>query len=414
MNTTKLARTSKRLLTAHRSTSPQVSLHSFVLGFFIGCAVIYVFGIYYNNICIGTICGSLSSEPKRTQYPIVDDLNTHVYDTLPTTLANKDKNVNRVGDSENMDTSPSKRQSIRETVHEDKGASISVSICEDRLLHVVILVLTSPRGALRRNAIRGSWLHSFDTKKIKVTSKFLVGTLGLEQSKGHDLQLESKQFNDMLLFSDLKDSYHNLSRKVLFGLNWAEQELGYFDFLIKADDDSFIQIEKVAENFKELGCPDSLYWGYFMGHAYPEPTGKWAEKNWFSCPHYLPYAMGGGYVLSKRIVDIIVRLSDRLLLYSNEDVTVGSWLAPFNLLRRHDMRFNVESMTHGCNNKYLITHKDTARNMYQKFKNLKANGTLCSPEKEIRPGYNYDWSVSPLDCCNRTKGLDIQFSLFDV
>ena len=414
MNTTKKTTTSKRLLTAQlkKTTSPQVSLYSFVLGFFIGCAVIYLLlGIY--NICIGT-CGSSSNGPKQTKLPIID---TRVYDTLSTAQMNRDKNVNRLGDSESLDTSSSKRQTEREsseTVHVDNGASTSVSMCQDRLLHVVVLVLTSPRGVMRRNAIRGSWMHRYDTKNLKVTSKFLVGTLELEQSKGHDLQLESNKFNDMLLFNDLKDTYHNLSRKVLFGLNWAEQELGHFDFLIKTDDDSFVQIEKVAENFKEMGCPDRLYWGYFMGHAYPEPSGKWAERNWYSCPHYLPYAMGGGYVLSKKVVDIIVSLSDRLILYSNEDVTVGSWLAPFSLLRRHDMRFNVESMTHGCNNKYLITHKDSTRNMYEKLKNLNTNGTLCSPEKEIRPGYNYDWSVSPLDCCNRTKGLDIQFSVFDV
>ncbi len=360
-----------------------------MFGFFIGCIVIY-FCFKLSNTCINRNC---------------------VTQTTPTLLVELDVPIPQEH-SPKIESTPIEKK-VGEKVKRNDDAT-PMNKCPDRPLHIVILILASPPGSLRRNAIRGSWMHSFNSKKIKVTSKFLLGTLGLTETKVASLQHEYKQYGDMLLFDSLKDSYFNLSLKVLHGLNWVEHELPHFDFVIKTDDDSFVQVEKVAKGFIKMGCPEFLYWGYFNGHGFPEATGKWAEKHWHNCPHYLPYAMGGGYILTQKVVKLLVLLSDRLLLYNNEDVTVGSWLAPFELVRVHDMRFNVESVTHGCNNEYIITHKDTARNMFDKFKNLRKNGTLCSPEKEIRPGFLYNWSTSPLDCCNRTRGLAIQQSVYNA
>lgn len=373
-------------------TSPLVSLHAFVFGFFVGCVVIYICSLTSSNVCIGRNCGTQTTPitPVQLDVPLPQEHSS---------LKRKSLAIEKIA---------------KELEEEDDNETTSpVDRCPNRPLHIVILVLASPQGSLRRNAIRGSWMHSFNTRSIKVTSKFLLGTSGLADTKVAGLQKERKQYGDMLLFDSLKDSYLNLSLKVVHGLNWVERELPHFDFVIKTDDDSFIQVEKVAKAFIKLGCPEFLYWGYFNGHGFPEPSGKWAEKHWHSCPHYLPYAMGGGYMLTQQVVKLLVRLSDRLLLYNNEDVTVGSWLAPFELARVHDMRLNVEGLTHGCNNEYIITHKDTARNMFDKFKNLHQNGTLCSPEKEIRPGFLYNWAVAPLDCCNRTRGLVIQQSVYN-
>lgn len=41
-------------------------------------------------------------------------------------------------------------------------------------------------------------------------------------------------------------------------------------------------------------------------------NGKWQEKDWFLCDNYLPYALGGGYVISRSIVDYVGRNADIL------------------------------------------------------------------------------------------------------
>lgn len=279
--------------------------------------------------------------------------------------------------------------------------------CPDRPLHLFILVLSAPGGSLRRTAIRGTWVHDYRNRVVKVTTKFLVGTYELDVEKVSALKKEHEMFADLLLLKGLKDSYWNLSAKVLLGMEWANSNLD-FDYLVKVDDDSYVRVEGISNALRELHCDQHLYWGYFMGHAFPESTGKWAELKWFQCPHYLPYAMGGGYVISRRTVKMLVRFSDRLVLYNNEDVTVASWLAPYRLNRKHDIRFNVESLSHGCNNGYLITHKVRVRSFYVKYTSLVRNGTLCDEEKEVHPAYIYNWTGSPLDCCERIKGLPIK------
>lgn len=44
-------------------------------------------------------------------------------------------------------------------------------------------------------------------------------------------------------------------------------------------------------------------------------------------------------------------------MFVNEDVSVGIWLAPLRIERRHDRRFDTEWRSRGCLNHYVITHK---------------------------------------------------------
>lgn len=41
-------------------------------------------------------------------------------------------------------------------------------------------------------------------------------------------------------------------------------------------------------------------------------SGKWKETDWFLCDNYLPYARGGGYVISRSIVDFVGKNAELL------------------------------------------------------------------------------------------------------
>lgn len=369
---------------------PAVSLNSFVLGFLIGCCVFYALHCTVSvDMCVGC-------EAERAQLPY-----------LPPSLApqpprNADPETSKVAHKHvsSSPTTDSSRlpQASGTTVHSAREG------CLDAPLRLVILILSTPSGSLRRNAIRGTWMHDTSPDLVKLTMKFLVGTKDLTPEQLTPLSAEVDMFHDILFFSDHKEVYSNLTAKVLMGLVWADENLD-FDYLVKADDDSYIRVSSLDSALRRLKCPLLLYWGYFMGHAVPETAGRWAEKHWTICPHYLPYAMGGGYVLARHVVKIIGRFHRHFKLYSNEDVSLGSWLAPFHVTHQHDLRFNTEAASHGCNNHYIISHKEKVRGMYEKYVHLKKNGTLCPEEKEIRPAYSYNWTASPLDCCERMKGL---------
>ena len=96
---------------------------------------------------------------------------------------------------------------------------------------------------------------------------------------------------------------------------------------------------------------------------------------------YLPYALGGGYVLSSDLVSFIASNSARLQLYGSEDVSVGVWLAPLARLNRvHDERFDTEFVSRGCLDSYLVTHKQSVEEIRTKQYSIVATGTF-TPEK---------------------------------
>ncbi len=391
-----------------------MSLHSFILGFVLGCTVFCVLG--FAGVWRLVVCLDCAAE-SSSEYPVYLPVRPYdLYRSFPQPRGSpRNGNINTTIDPRESVVNVSPRDYRNGSVNATSTPSgpstgsppnaWSVG-CPTRPLHLAVLILSSPRGVMRRTAIRGTWLHNYRTFRLQVTSMFLVGTEGMNKDKIGNLTQEDKLFHDMLLLPGLVDTYANLSTKVLMGLQWAHRNID-FDFLVKTDDDSFVRLEELEAVLRRLECDQRLYWGYFMGHAVPETSGKWAEKRWFNCPHYLPYAMGGGYVLSRRVVDLLMLYPERLRCYSNEDVTIGSWLAPFHLVRKHDLRFNVESLSHGCSNNYLISHKERVRTFYDKYTSLVKNHTLCLEEKEVRPAYVYNWEVSPLRCCSRTKALQI-------
>lgn len=372
--------------------APAVSIHSFVLGFLVGCVVFYALR---RTGSLDDVC--IDCKAQRVPLPYPPSLQTPHVQSLPLRIATRSP-TSRLANVSASSFAPSQLRTI---------PSWEASGCSEGPLRLVILILSTPSGSLRRNAIRGTWMHDSPADLVQLTLKFIVGTKDLPPEELDQLSSELEMFQDILFLPHHKEAYKNLTAKVLSSLVWADRHLD-FDFLVKADDDSYVRIPALELALRGMKCPHDLYWGYFIGHAMPETSGRWAEKRWTICPHYLPYAMGGGYVLGRHVVHIIGRFHRHFKLYSNEDVSLGSWLAPFRVTYHHDLRFNTEGTSHGCNNNYIISHKEKVRGIYEKYVHLKNNGSLCSEEKEIRPAYVYNWSAaSPMDCCNREKGLFI-------
>ena len=115
-----------------------------------------------------------------------------------------------------------------------------------------------------------------------------------------------------------------------------------FKYLSKVDDDTYVRIPEVIDELHNTNYENSLYWGFFDGRAPVQKSGKWQETNFVLCDRYLPYALGGGYVISHDLVSFIAENSDRFQIYRNEDISIGTWLAPLKVNRVHDVRFDTE------------------------------------------------------------------------
>ena len=268
---------------------------------------------------------------------------------------------------------------------------------------LLVIALSSPDGKVRRDTIRQTW-YSDTRLRQDVLLKFVIGTMNMAEDKLSEILKESMEHKDLLLLDNLVDSFANLTRKVLYSYIWASKN-AQFSYLLKCDDDTFVVLDTLLNELRDRPSSGMYYWGFFDGRASVKRAGKYQESDWHLCDKYLPYALGGGYVLSADLVKLIALNSDHLKLYVNEDVSVGAWLAPYNIIRNHDVRFDTEYKSRGCNNAYIVTHKQTIELMQEKHKTLKEVGRLCRKEVQYKPSYIYNWDGPPSECCRRQAGI---------
>ena len=263
---------------------------------------------------------------------------------------------------------------------------------------IVILILTGPKNFDRRDVIRETWLSDTPEDIIKY---FVIGTKGMPPEQLGTLKFEQSKHEDLLLLPELKDSYFNLTAKVVESFTWLKEHVD-FDFVFKGDDDTYVRLDVLHKELQGMK-PERTYWGFFDGRGRVKKSGQWAEKDWILCDRYLPHAKGGGYLLSSDLVKFIADSAHLLKQFNSEDVSVGTWLAGLDIQRIHDHRFDTEYISRGCSNEYIVTHKQDTKMMKEKHLNLKNLAKLCTREIKSRDSYIYNWDVPPSMCCIRNN-----------
>lgn len=178
---------------------------------------------------------------------------------------------------------------------------------------LIVLILSSLDNLERRDIIRKTWLadHSQGTM---VKYFFVLGIQDILPEQRNTLQSEKEKFDDLLLLPRLQDSYNTLTKKVLHALKETYERYS-FDYLLKCDDDSYVLVHRILkelDRWESKGTRRELYWGFFNGRAQVKRSGPWKETDWIMCDYYLPYALGGGYVLSYNLVKFIANNADIL------------------------------------------------------------------------------------------------------
>ena len=92
-------------------------------------------------------------------------------------------------------------------------------------------------------------------------------------------------------------------------------------------------------------------------------------------------------------------------VFLNFHLISGTWLAPVRLNRVHDIRFDTEYRSRGCNNRHIISHKQTINDMFNKYEQLTQYNRLCVEEQVRRLSFDYNWKGKPSECCRRRKDI---------
>lgn len=280
------------------------------------------------------------------------------------------------------------------------------SPAQNVLYLLLVLVHSSPSSLQRRKAIRETWLNKNHLQR-KCVARFVISTASLSPDGLELLACENKEHRDIVFLPSIDDNMTEFSssQKLLLSFMWAEENIAY-EYLFKCTDSTFVILDVVLSELEARTRTTDLLWGFFAGGIRATREGHLKESKWFLCTHYLPYPQGGGYVISRGLVSMIHVLGPDLDHYLHDDIALGVWLSPFNGIQYiHDVRFNTGHYSRGCNNVYVVTHRETVQSMRNKYASVKKKAPLCAVEMVSNPSYIYDWTVPADRCCVRKIGI---------
>ena len=228
-------------------------------------------------------------------------------------------------------------------------------------LHTFLLILMPirPDAFEKRKLIRNTWYKGYKDNP-EVMLRFFVGTKVIADMIGKQLIEERSTHNDVV-FIDHKETPRALTNKTIALMKWASENVN-FTYMMKCDDDTYVYVDNVISELKKRPTNGSLYYGkmIYHGSVMRNRKFKWADPNWDLSDTYMPYALGGGYILSSDLVVMLAEQAEYLKWHPNEDTAVGSWLVPYEYERRSDDLVCVSdvngTLKYQCVEKFPIFH----------------------------------------------------------
>eukprot|EP00980_Cylindrotheca_fusiformis_P011751 scaffold2794_cov100-Cylindrotheca_fusiformis.AAC.9 len=194
----------------------------------------------------------------------------------------------------------------------------------------VILVMSAPDNFIRRQAIRKTWKQNHTNNNTDVV--FIIGQQQEEEENVnnnniHFLQQEQDLYQDLIEIP-MMDHYRLLPEKVIQSYSWALDTYPNIEWLVKVDDDNYVNISKLQRYLIKYNSNIPILIGKIVPKSKVARVGKWAEEMEYYPYDYYPYWPQGscGHVISKIIATYIVTHSSNLHRYQGEDVSIGIWL----------------------------------------------------------------------------------------
>ena len=255
------------------------------------------------------------------------------------------------------------------TFNKHKSTLVTRTTCGQHYF-LLILVSSAPFNVQRRKDIRRTW--GVDTAiNYRWKTVFLVAKTRNE-SKSDLLLQENDAFGD-LVRADFFEHYWNQTLKIQMGFEWAARYCN-FSFLLKADDDVFVNPKGLIALLKDPNTPPAkLYMGELYTNNKPFRGGKWKvsykEYNKTDYPDFCP---GFGIVLSTDVVHLFVDLFEVIPKFRLDDVYIGMLAEKAGVKPVNNAAFSVTEPSISCvpNKQFLVWHGVTGECLFKLSKHI--------------------------------------------
>ncbi|XP_057380469.1 beta-1,3-galactosyltransferase 5-like [Daphnia carinata] len=182
---------------------------------------------------------------------------------------------------------------------------IRISSCRDSLssnTSIFVAVISAPSNFQKRDLIRQTWKNHLkllhDEGLLEIAGfGFILGLTenSVIQSK---IEEESKIHGDLIQIG-ISDFYRNLSLKVAGLLNWLYRMCTNMDFVLKVDDDVYVNVRNLARFVRVYRqSSHSVFGAGDPNGGLPDRDGKWEisveEWPWIDYP---PYFLGAAVLM---------------------------------------------------------------------------------------------------------------------
>lgn len=186
-----------------------------------------------------------------------------------------------------------------------------------------VLSAASGEGPSRRKSIRSTWAYR------KRNIFFIVA------GPWDEIEYEYETYGDMI-WIDKEEVYVTETSVLTFKTesfvavmynSFMKDEASPVKYLFKADDDSYVDLEKLYRVL--LGKNDLDYWGKCNKGGWKphrDESNKWyISRKTYPEPEYPPFCQGAGIAMSRRFLDCAVGLGhiSKIRYQPNEDVAIG-------------------------------------------------------------------------------------------
>lgn len=221
-----------------------------------------------------------------------------------------------------------------------KTTLITKSTCRQEYF-LLVLVSSAPQNFERRNSIRNTWGSDISSSTGPRWRTFFLLGQTRNQEVSSLIEEEDKTSGDVIR-GDYFEHYWNQSLKIEMGFEWAVRYCN-FSFLLKADDDVFVQTPDLVTFLNQPSTPKKrLYLGKV---EYSPPVRRYGKHNIsfgeFSGSHYPDYCTGAGFVLSYDVVNCLVGLFDVVNPFRVDDAYVGMLAFKANITPVFHKRFVI-------------------------------------------------------------------------
>ncbi|XP_041452276.1 beta-1,3-galactosyltransferase 5-like [Drosophila obscura] len=215
-------------------------------------------------------------------------------------------------------------------------------------LKLLILITSAQSHSMERMSIRQTWMHYASWRDVGMA--FVLGRTTNATLK-ESLNQENYIYGDMIR-GNFIDSYLNLTLKTISMLEWVDTHCPRVKYILKTDDDMFINVPKLLDFIDEHKDKRTIY-GRLAEEQEPERnrgSKYFVPYHQFRGAEFPKYTTGGAYLLTGDIVHELYMESLNMYYVQLEDVFTTGIVAQSLKIRRvqADEFRNVRTTFNAC------------------------------------------------------------------